>query len=64
MTVAVLAWIMRKQLKDQCNTHIFVIILLAIFKYCSFKISLGNMTCLEGNIATVIFQYSIVENGS
>ena len=26
----------------------------------SFKSSLGNMLCLEGNIATVIFQYSIV----
>ena len=26
----------------------------------SFKSSLGNTRCLEGNIATVIFQYSIV----
>ena len=26
----------------------------------SFKSSLGNTICLEGNIATVIFQYSIV----
>ena len=26
----------------------------------SFESSLGNTVCLEGNIATVIFQYSIV----